>query len=286
MSEQSLPLSELIKKQFDHLSDGQKKVAKFVLENPEDVVFSTASQIGFKISVSESTVIRFAYTLGLNGFIHLQQLIREQFIKKNSTVHRFRSSTESIEKDNLFNKVLAKDVEIINNLVRVNKEEVLWETVDSIIQANRIVVIGHRTSYGPAYWFSFVLNLMLGNVYFYPSTRDPIEEIMHLSKESVVVAISFPRYAVETPQFTKRAKEKGAKIIGITDQHLSPVGRLSDITLTTEANTMSGVSGISPVSSLLNLIIAGISSKQTDSITKKLTMLEREYDKYKLFEDF
>jgi DNA-binding MurR/RpiR family transcriptional regulator len=281
-----MSLSELIRNQFEDLSEGQKKVARFILEHPEEVAFNTATQIGIKVDVSESTVIRLSYSLGLDGFTHLQRLTRNQFVKSNSTVHKFTNSTEYINNDNsIFANVIAKDVEIINNIMKNNREEEIWKAVNSIIDADRIVVIGHRISYGPAHWFSFMLNLMMGNVSFHPSTKDTIEELINLTHNSIIVSLSFPRYSTETIQITEQAKQKGAKVIAITDQFLSPVGILSDITLITEANTASGMDAISPISSLLNTILAGISSKNKESITSRLKLLEQEYERYKLFKD-
>lgn len=281
-------LSEIIKNNFDSLSESQKRVAKYIIELPEEVTFKTASQIGNKVDVSESTVIRLAHSLGLNGYTHLQEMMRNQMINSNSIVYKFQTSTESNLKkmDNIFANVLAKDIEIINNIMNTNKEEDLWKVVNTIIDAERVVVLGYRGSFGPSYWFWFMLNLMLGNVNFHPSTRDVAEEMINLSEKSVVVAVSFPRYTIETEKFTRHAKGNGAKIIAITDDQLSPVGRLSDVTLITEANTMSGMDALAPVSSLLNLIIAGISSKQKDSITKRLKLLDTEYKRQNLFVDF
>lgn len=280
-------LSTIIKNRFDSLSESQRRVARYIVEHPEEVAFKTASQIGNKVDVSESTVIRLCTALGLNGYTELQEIMRSQLIMSNSIVYKFQRSTDSNleEKDNIFANVLTKDIEIINNIMNENKEEDLWKVVNTIIDADRVAVLGYRGSYGPAYWFSFMLNLMVGNVHFHPSTNDVAEEMINLSEKSVVVAVSFPRYTTETEQFTRLAKENGAKIIAITDDHLSPVGRLSDVTLITEANTVSGMDALAPVMSLLNLIIAGISGKQKDSITKRLKLLEAEYKRQHLFTD-
>ncbi|GGK29522.1 N-acetylmannosamine kinase [Caldalkalibacillus thermarum] len=283
-----LSLKDLIIQKFDTLTEGQKSVAKYLLERPEDSVFKTATQIGMEVGVSESTVIRLCYSLGINGFTHLQQLLREQFIKPNSTIYKFQESTESrsTEINNIFTNVLAKDIEIMKRMVNDVKEDDLWAIVDDIIQSDQVIVVGHRISYGPAYWFSFILNLMLGNVSMYPSTSDIIESIMGLTEKSVFVVVSFPRYTRESVRIAEIAREKGAKIVAVTDNHLSPVGRIAHRTITTEVNTSSGMDSITSISALLNLIIAGISNRKHKEIKGRLKLLENEYKRHQIFTDY
>ena len=45
-------------------SKGQRKIANFILESYDKAAFMTASRLGKKVGVSESTVVRFASELG------------------------------------------------------------------------------------------------------------------------------------------------------------------------------------------------------------------------------
>jgi DNA-binding MurR/RpiR family transcriptional regulator len=286
MIEQKL-LRDVIKEKYSTLSEGQKIVAQYIMDYPEESAFKTATQIGMEVGVSESTVIRLSYSLGLDGFTHLQQVIRVQYVKTNSTVYKFQESTLSNEKkNNLFANVLERDIEILTKMNREQKDVDIWAAVSAISEADHVFVVGYRYSYGPASWFSFMLNIMLGNVSLYPSSNDMVEKMTHLTENSVVVVISFPRYTKETVRFTEMAKQKGAKVIAITDKLLSPVGRIADITLTTDINTLSGMDSIASISSLLNLVITGVSNKQQKNIKKKLKILEQEYKQHGIFVDY
>ncbi|WP_167553042.1 MurR/RpiR family transcriptional regulator [Evansella clarkii] len=282
-----LELGEAIRQKYESLSEGQRQVAKYLLEQPEESAFKTASQIGKEVGVSESTVIRLAHSLDYEGFTQIQQAVREQVFKTNSTVYKFQSSADTlVEQTNIFSSVLLKDIEIFNKMLGSLREKDLWEVVDSIIEADQVVVAGQRISQGPAYWFSFMLNLMLGKVNMYPASKDMVENMLYLTEESVVVLISFPRYSKESIQYARLAREKGAKIIAVTDNLLSPSARIADKTLTTEINTSSGMDAIASITSLLNLIIAGISSKNKSEVKERLKMLEKEYKRQQIFEDY
>ena len=53
-------------------SKGQKKIAAFILESYDKAAFMTASRLGKKVGVSESTVVRFAAELGYEGYPEMQ----------------------------------------------------------------------------------------------------------------------------------------------------------------------------------------------------------------------
>lgn len=286
MAEKKL-LREIIKEKYEALTEGQRIVAQYLTDFPEESAFKTASQIGMEVGVSESTVIRLSHSLGFDGFTQMQQVIRDEYVKAKSTVFKFQASTQyNAAENNLFANVLFRDIAILNHLIAETKEEDIWNIVDSIIRADQVVVVGHRYSYGPAYWFSFMLNVMLGKVSLFPSTNDVVESVLHLTENSLVIVISFPRYTKETLRYAAIAKEKGVKIVAITDKELSPAGRLADMILTTETNTLSGMDSITSTSALLNLVIAGVSSKHQAVIKKRLTALEKEYKRHEIFVDF
>ena len=83
-SEQSI--MELILARKDKLSKGHKKIAEYILENSEDATFMTAAELGAKLEISESTVVRFADKLGLKGYPELQDKLQKWTREKLQTV--------------------------------------------------------------------------------------------------------------------------------------------------------------------------------------------------------
>src|SRR5918995_6254134 len=53
-----------------------KQLAAFAVEHPEEVAFGTVAGIAEHAGVQPSTLVRFAQTLGYDGFSHLQQVFR------------------------------------------------------------------------------------------------------------------------------------------------------------------------------------------------------------------
>ena len=61
---------------YSKMSKGQKILATYISEQYEKAAFLTAAQLGTQVGVSESTVVRFATSLGYKGYPEFQQIGR------------------------------------------------------------------------------------------------------------------------------------------------------------------------------------------------------------------
>ena len=64
-------------RKYDEMTQSQKRVAQYIVENADTVAFSTVDQMASKLGVNPSTIVRFTYRLGLKGFPDLQARIQE-----------------------------------------------------------------------------------------------------------------------------------------------------------------------------------------------------------------
>ncbi|HJH10703.1 MAG TPA: hypothetical protein K8V30_03235 [Metalysinibacillus jejuensis] len=72
-----MTLCEHIKGKYLRLSKGQKIVAQYVINHPHMVVQNSIASLSKEIGVSESTIVRFCYAIEVNGFVALQERLRE-----------------------------------------------------------------------------------------------------------------------------------------------------------------------------------------------------------------
>ena len=69
-------------------SKGQRKIANFILESYDKAAFMTASRLGKKVGVSESTVVRFASELGYDGYPDMQRSLQKMIRNRLTTVQQ------------------------------------------------------------------------------------------------------------------------------------------------------------------------------------------------------
>jgi hypothetical protein len=90
-----IELEARVKTQYKNLTRNQQEVTDLMLSSSQQVAFCTAREVGGRIGLSESTVIRLAYALEYPGFPALQTAVRERFLSYLSSVERLNRSWES-----------------------------------------------------------------------------------------------------------------------------------------------------------------------------------------------
>jgi DNA-binding MurR/RpiR family transcriptional regulator len=279
------PLNQVIKENFSLLSPGQKKVAEFFIQNVNEAALLTAYQVGKRVGVSETTVIRLAYALGFSGFSQLQEKLRKDWLvrKYPQSEDVLPTMMEELSESHLFTKVVDQERLILQQLLQQLDTNEVLRTAEDIIRADSIYIGGFGSTYGAAYWFYYTLKQMRGNVYLSSPSGFMAEDISDLTEQSVVIIFSFPRYRKESLKLVKIAAQQGAKIISITNRQLSPIGQISDMTLTTEEQMESDHHSIASVITLLEILIAVIHHQDIERISKRQKKLEKVYTEQELF---
>ncbi|MBT2215584.1 MurR/RpiR family transcriptional regulator [Virgibacillus dakarensis] len=277
-------ITEIIKENYLLLSPGQKKVAEFITQNIAEGALLTAFQMGNRVGVSETTVIRLAYALGFKGYIEMQNAVRQNWLRKQhpDTKEEFPQETHTDEKS-IFRKVIEKEQSVLTQLLEQINTDEIWHVCDQLIQADRVYIGAFGSSYGAAYWLYYTLRQYRENVLISSPTGFSLEDIYGLNQQSVLVIFSFPRYRKQSLELIERAQSQGVKTIAVTNSQLSPVGQLAEVTLTTEKNADSGHHSIASVISLAEIILAGIEERDHDRVSLRQQKLEQVYTEHGLF---
>ncbi|MEK4030433.1 MurR/RpiR family transcriptional regulator [Pseudobacillus sp. FSL P4-0506] len=265
-----------VKERYASLSKGQQKVGKYVLDFPEKIALLSASEVGKQIAVSETTVIRFCYSLELQGYAHLQSIIREYLIQHKSSLNRYYSSKmEMAQEPHFFAQVMEKDAENIQRAIDTIKEEDVQLAVSRIMEAGKLFLTGMRTSFAPAQWLAFTLGLVRDEVKLVqPGIDDLVTVLQSMNEHSVFIAITFHRYVKETVQIAEKAKERGAFVISLTDSGLAPITEFSDLTFAIGSQERSTLDVFPPLFSLLNAIMASLYVQYPEEVKER----QRKYE--------
>ncbi len=258
------------------MSKSQKKIANYVLDHPRDIALYSASELGAKIGISESTVIRFSYTLGFTGYVELQKLMREHFFINEPTFTPYQHTEINLQEEKSFHKqVMEKDrLSILTTMNQID-EASYYAAVQRLSKAKNVYVLGLRTSYSAANWLSFSLGLVKENVHFMrPDTEDIIRTITQMNANSVVIIISFHRYLKETLQIAELVRKQKAYIIGITDSMLAPIHVYSDVLFPIYSQNKSTFDVVSPLFSFMNAIVSGLIVEQKDAFKHRQQMYQ------------
>ena len=279
-------LLKMIEAKMPTFSKGQKLIAKYVLENYDKAAYMTASKLGAIVNVSESTVVRFADELGFDGYPEFQHSLQEIVRTKLTSFQRIEVTNNLIGDGDILSKVLMSDAEKIRHTLEGIDREAFEATVDKIIEAKNIYIIGVRSSSYLAGFLDYHLRMVFDKVRLVQTTSgsEMFEQIMSIGKEDIMIAISFPRYSKRIINAVDFAKNAGADVIAITDSNLAPIAAQADHVLVAQSDMISFVDSITAPMSIINAIVAGVAKKKQEELTVRLRMLEEIWDEYDVYD--
>lgn len=285
MEELKQDLMRTIQIKFPRLSKGQKLIAEFILKHYDKAAFMTAAKLGISVSVSESTVVRFANELGFTGYPKLQKALQELIKNKLTTVQRIELSTNFISEETALKGVLKSDIENIRATLEKINHNTFEEVVNNIFTARKIYIIGLRSSTALAEFLGFYLNLILDNVKVIAyGISDIFEQMLNVTDKDLVIGIGFPRYAARTIEALSFAQGKGSKVVAITDSLLSPLAVRADYTLIAQSNMASFVDSLVAPLSVINALIISVGLREKEKISTTFADLEDIWEEYKVYE--
>ncbi len=279
-------LFTLINEWMPKASKGHKKIAEYILVHYDKAAFMTAAKLGETVGVSESTVVRFASELGLDGYPALQKALQDAMRNKLTAVQRIEVSLDQIKDGEVFKSVLMHDIEHIRHTLEETAMEDFDRAVENIVTAEHVYVMGIRSSSALASFLGYYFKLMLPNVTLVQtgSRSELYEQLMRLNDKDVLIGISFPRYSKQTVHAISYAHNKGAKSIAITDSLESPIASNADNVLIARSDMVSFVDSLVAPLSLINALIVAVSIKNKEVVANNFALLEEIWEEYDVYQ--
>lgn len=217
---------------YDQLFDAEKKIAKFILNNPKKVIDMTVSELAEISDVSIASVSRFCRKVGLKGFAQLKISLAQELVD----THKSGEISNDISVDNIpqsLQNILANKITELKQTVNLINTDEFREILEGIRDASRVQVIAVGNTIPVAIDAAFKLN-ELG----IPTTAGTIWETQlsysfTLGKGDVLVAISNSGESDKVLEAVKIANNNKAMTIGITNSPHSAIGEEVQYHITT-----------------------------------------------------
>ena len=268
------------------LSKGHRKIAAYISENYDKAAFMTASTLGKNVGVSESTVVRFACEVGYKGYPELQKELQQMIKSKLTAVQRMKVSESQIGTNDVIRSVLTDDIELIRQTAEQTSKKDFDEAVKEINKADKIYILGVRSSAALASFLSFYFNLVFDNVVLVDtsSASEMFEQMFRIGKNDVCIAISFPRYSKQTVNALRFIADRKATVISITDTENSPMAPYSKHLLVAKSNMAGVVDSLVAPLSLINALIVSVTLSRKQEVYDNFKELENIWDTYQVYE--
>lgn len=216
----------------DSLTEAEKKISKYILENSTVVYNHSIKELANLIDTSTSSIVRFCKKLGYEKFQDFKislAMEHSNYNNKEKIIYEDVSLDDGI--DEIINKISViniKSIESIKSLI--NKRELI-KAVDLLNKANCIYLYGVGASGLVAMDFQYKLIRIGKKAIMFLDSHSQLASSVNIGKNDVAVGISHSGNTLEVFKSIEKAKSKGATTISITKYGDNPLSQMADIKL-------------------------------------------------------
>jgi DNA-binding MurR/RpiR family transcriptional regulator len=223
-----------IAEQYHGMSRQLREIARYALDNPQEIALDTVAAAAAKVGVQPSAMVRFAQALGFGGYSNMQQIFRNQLVQRSSTyrerIERMRQDHAKNSPSAVLREFVAESIVNLTNLGDHVAAQKLDDAIRILAGATRIHILAQRRAFPVACYLSYALAQLELPV----SLMDGIGGMVHeqalgMRDGDVLLAISFRNYSPDVVALASACKQRGIDVVVITDSSVSPLQRCASV---------------------------------------------------------
>ncbi len=205
-----------IRQLYPTLAQNDRKLADFLLTNPEQARHLSSQKLAQQTGVSQSAVVKFAQKLGYKGFPALKQALSEIVAAPEQavTLHNQILSTDSLK--TVGEKLLAEKAAALRATLDINSEQRLTEALDMLRSARRVILTGLGASGLVAKDLAYKLLKIGVMAVSETDMHAQLAAVQALDSRDILLAISFSGERREINLAAEEAQRCGAKVLALT----------------------------------------------------------------------
>ncbi|MCP5372584.1 MAG: MurR/RpiR family transcriptional regulator [Hyphomicrobiales bacterium] len=280
-------LSIKLSQSFSTLSPQLRQAARHVSSRPDDVALMSMRALADEAGVHPSTMVRLAQALGFRGYREFRRPFQERLrVRPRGYLARARDlqGREDRATASLLAEVAGAAETNLKEAFGRNSPEQFARAAAALAGAARIFVVGQRGSYPIGFYFHYAYSMFRGNAVLVDGRGGTFaDELRSLTGADAVLALSSTPYGAETVRAVAFARDRGATVVAITDNRVSPLAKNADHTLLASIDSpsffQSAVAAMATAEALVLLILAGAGGEALRAIADS----ERQLDKFRAY---
>ena len=227
MDEQNMDILERIHASYYQLTATERRVADFILTQPEQVQFMSITQLADECSTAEATISRFCRSLQLKGF----NAFKIELARHSAGAP---AKTQMPSTDTLLGRAaelgqLAQDA--VQQTLELTQAKQVLRSVEMIESANRVLAMGAGGSMLMAEEFSHLFSTVTSKVSAVADSHIQMSAVATMDPSDVLVLFSYSGATTGGLQLLELARSRGISTILITRFNKSPAAKLADVVL-------------------------------------------------------
>jgi DNA-binding MurR/RpiR family transcriptional regulator len=224
-------LDQLLRGANPQLGAAGRRVARFIDENRQIVLASSAAALGERIGTSDATVVRTIQALGFAGLGDLKRAILNSASRASTPADDMRRTLRDLEKStgHALDSVLQAHLEGIDVLRSDKCRAQIAAGVRVLDAASRIVVFG----IGPSAALATYVSVLLGRCGRCSRTLNATgsmlaDQLLDLKPGDSLLILAYGRIYKEVTAVFAEAKSAGLATVLVTEAPDTPLARMAD----------------------------------------------------------
>lgn len=267
-------------------------IAEYISEHLSTVGLATSTALAQEIGVSDTSVIRFIRKLGFKGYSdfrsEMNARIAEQYVQtqQNSLMpgEKFSRTRGKLNEASLIGDVCSYTLNNLEKSFSKLDNQVVEEIAEILINSNHKVIAGFRGTASCAQYMASKLLFLLPNVSLLThSDATAVDRLMDLKRDDCLFLYSFPQYTELNKSLMILAREKGAKIILMTDRRTSPLANKADIVVVAQIDGLGFHNSYVAPMSITEVILLAVSNRCDEAGAERLRQFDEIMIREKLY---
>ncbi len=271
------PVMELVQRSLGELTPAERKVGRTLIAAYPVAGLETMLELAERAQVSVATVLRFVTKLGFDGYPAFQRRLRDEIQERIASPLTLYGSRPALADDadvlEVGRRVFGEALEAtFANLPPTEFHAVVDLLADKGL---RISCTGGRLSQILAFYLGAHLQAMRANTRVIGDGLMPrVDQLVDLGRKDVLVVFDYRRYQIDTIDFARRAHERGATIVLVTDPWLSPIAEVASHVLPTSVLAPSPFDSMVPGMAAVETLVAALSSRLADRAQLRIEQMD------------
>lgn len=247
----------MLTEMMEQLPASEAKVARFILQNPEHFLQSTAKELGQLTNTSAPAVVRLCKSIGLKGIQDLKLRITGD-IASNIPPTEYRDIEKGEPISQVVQKITMNAHRTIDETMSLIQEESIEACVELIYEANQVFAFGIGASSLIAEDIRQKLQRIHKNIILPNDLHDAVTALATAQPNDVFIAISNSGETKEVVDLMEFAMRRKIRVISITQYGVSTVAQRADVALYTSSKFESAYRSGATSSRLAQLLVIDI----------------------------
>jgi DNA-binding MurR/RpiR family transcriptional regulator len=252
---------------YEQLSRQLKTIARYVEKSRERLALNGVQETARHCDVQPSAVVRFAKRFGFSGYSEMQSLFRaravQQLAPNRDYADRIRGlvglERGLLSPARIAHEVIGGSIESLQALQRSLPDAQFDDAVALMLESPALWLAAARRAFPVAAYLNYALQYTGKPVHWLNGLGHMQQgQLRALAEGDVLIAVSFEPYAGETLETVTAARQRGARLLAITDSQFSPLAAQADVTLLVQDASTFGFRSLTSTHCLAQSLFIGL----------------------------